>query len=518
MGAIHTATLNIPGGDCVNEFEQITIADTRAIPSMQDIPPDGIFLDWPFKSMHQTFRHVHIERSQGRQIRGNGAENVESATTENVSWSPDFSEALMDYGNIGVTSEFPAAFGGRAAPRAVPAPPQQLTASAPEWNRVTLQWQPPNHEFSCEPKYFVYRDAKKIAVTQRPQWNDISLNESTTHRYSIAVSDGEFAPLSESSSVCEIRTPLDRSSPRLVRAAVQRSAKRIRVVFDKPIDAVSAGRVENWTSKPPLRIQDVRPITATCVEITVDEMKEPTSYQISAKNVVDRTRSRNPVISDRWIPLKIAVGGVRYSMAQTENGDLLDESGGGHDACLHGTAVVEPMGGPGGTAALAIGNEGGYAEANANLDFGEGDFTLMAWIWKATPGSAVILSRGNGFGASDQWSWGWEKDGAPGSISLRANNRYFATAPDSVPLYRWVHVAFVRKGNTGQSYVNGSPSGDACDMAHVGSLANDQPLRIGRRSYEANPAYFRGRIASVRIVPLAVSPEEIRTEWEESKQ
>ena len=123
MGALHAANLNNPGGGCVNTFEQITVADTRAIPSMKDIPPDGIFLDWPKMAMDQVFRNVQIVRSQGRQIRSNRPENADSARTENVSWKPGFREELMDYENIGLTAQFPAEYGGRPpVPKPLPAP------------------------------------------------------------------------------------------------------------------------------------------------------------------------------------------------------------------------------------------------------------------------------------------------------------------------------------------------------------------------------------------------------------
>ena len=512
MGAIHTATLNIPGGDCVNRFEQITIADTQAIPSMQDIPPDGIFLDWPFKSMHQIFRHVHIERAQGRPIRGNGAENVESAVTENVSWNSDFQERLMDYANIGLTTDFPAAFGGRCAVPAAPTTPRQLMASAPACDSAMLSWKTPEHAFFAQPSYFVYRDGKKIAVTAQPKFEDGSLDESTVYRYSVAVADGEFAPLSEPTQICEIRTPADLTPPRLERAVVQPGAERIRVLFSKPIDAASATKAENWMIHPPVDLRKPRLITATCVEIDGADIDEQTSYRVAAKGIVDTTSSRNAVAQDQYVPLRFCKGGASYDMSLTADGRLLDFSGNGRDARLHGSAVVDPTGGPHSDGALVVGRDGGYAEAPTDLGVGEDDFTLAAWIWKSVPGSAVIVSKGNGFGASNQWSWGWEKEGAPGSISLRINNVYFPTAPDSGPLCRWVHVAFVRRGDTGQSYVGGRPSGAPHDMTGVGSLVNDQPLRIGRRAHEPNPAYFRGKIGCVRILPVALSAAEILAE------
>lgn len=120
MGALHAANLNNPGGGFVNTFEQITVADTAAIPSVKDIAPDGIFLDWPKMSMDQVFRNVRIVRAQGTQFRSHKPENGESARTENVSWKPGFREDLMDDRNIGLTAEFPAEYGGRPARNAKP--------------------------------------------------------------------------------------------------------------------------------------------------------------------------------------------------------------------------------------------------------------------------------------------------------------------------------------------------------------------------------------------------------------
>ena len=113
MGALHTAGLNNPGGGSVNTFEQIVVTDTRAIASMKDRPPDGVFLDWPKMSIDQVFRNVQILRSQGQQFRSNGPDNEASTVTENVSWKLGFREDRMDYENIGLTAEFPLEYSGR---------------------------------------------------------------------------------------------------------------------------------------------------------------------------------------------------------------------------------------------------------------------------------------------------------------------------------------------------------------------------------------------------------------------
>jgi hypothetical protein len=122
MGALHAANLNNPGGGCVNTFEQITVADTRAVDSMKDIPPDGIFLDWPKMAMDQIFRNVQIIRPQGTQLRSHKPENGASAQTENVSWKPGFREDQIDAASIGLTAEFPAQYGSRPSVVSWPAP------------------------------------------------------------------------------------------------------------------------------------------------------------------------------------------------------------------------------------------------------------------------------------------------------------------------------------------------------------------------------------------------------------
>jgi len=73
-----------------------------------------------------------------------------------------------------------------------------------------------------------------------------------------------------------------------------------------------------------------------------------------------------------------------------------------------------------------------------------------------------------------------------------------------------VHVAFVRHGNQGVTYVNGEPSGGPHDLSAVGDLTNDEPLRIGRRTHEPDPNYFNGKVAHVKILSRALSAEQIR--------
>ncbi|MDD2598279.1 MAG: right-handed parallel beta-helix repeat-containing protein [Kiritimatiellae bacterium] len=116
MGALHAANLNNSGGGCTNTYEQITIADTRALDSMMDIPPNGIFLDWPKMAMDQIFRDIQIVRTQGDPFRSNGADNADSAVMQNVSWREGFNQERMNYAEIGVQTNYPPEFGGYPPP------------------------------------------------------------------------------------------------------------------------------------------------------------------------------------------------------------------------------------------------------------------------------------------------------------------------------------------------------------------------------------------------------------------
>jgi hypothetical protein len=106
LGALHAAGVNVPGGSFINHWEQIVIENTRATPDMHDWPPDGIFLDWKSRTMHQVFRHIHISKAQGKSLRSNGPDNEASATFENVSWRPGFDASQLEINQIGLKPGF----------------------------------------------------------------------------------------------------------------------------------------------------------------------------------------------------------------------------------------------------------------------------------------------------------------------------------------------------------------------------------------------------------------------------
>ncbi len=139
--AIHSAMVNPENGPYINTYQQITIDNTRAAAHMKDIPPDGIFLDWPGQTMHQRFVDMQITNAANKQFRSNGKRNEESANTENVNWKPGFDKARMQYDQIGLKADFPKAYGLQAKAHRVwqVAKKQPRPAQLPKYSDVIMR-------------------------------------------------------------------------------------------------------------------------------------------------------------------------------------------------------------------------------------------------------------------------------------------------------------------------------------------------------------------------------------------
>jgi len=107
MGAVHAAQVNPTGGPNLNTWEQIVISDVEAHSSMDDVAPNGIFLDHAFSCENQILKNIEVARTQGLPFRTN--QNPHESLS-NVSWEIPFDEGAMDYRHIGLTADFPAAF------------------------------------------------------------------------------------------------------------------------------------------------------------------------------------------------------------------------------------------------------------------------------------------------------------------------------------------------------------------------------------------------------------------------
>jgi len=501
MGALHGANLNIPDGDAINTFEQITVADCRTVSSVKDIGPDGIFLDWPKMCMHQVFRNIHIVRPQGRQLRSHGPDNGASALTENVSWERDFDESLMEYNEIGLRPDFPKEYGGGGV-SVLPAP-ASVEAKPRGFDSILLSWHATVTEGPSSGSYAVFRDGVPVGNTPSTSFEDRGLSERTVYRYAVATRAWEFGPDGPRSPEFEVCTPPDTTPPLLRGALADDDAEHVWLRFSKPVDPATAGVVANYRIDQGVQVFGAAAWQVSeLVRLRVSALTRGTTYGVTVSGVTDTAAVGNAVPAGTQASFRADQMVLHYTMDMTDGDIVIDASGSARHGQLKGSAAWAPASGRIGGALLLDGQDA-YVEGPSDFELGRSDFTLAAWVWKDQDANMIILAKADGF-PKRQWSWGWNAG------CFRAENHLsFHPDPAALGSNRWMHLAFVRRGDTGQAYVDGEPSGGVHDLSVLGELSNGQALLIGRRRYEEAPVWFQGRIDDVRIYGRALTAEEI---------
>ena len=145
------------------------------------------------------------------------------------------------------------------------------------------------------------------------------------------------------------------------------------------------------------------------------------------------------------------------------------------------------------------------------LNFGEGDFTVAAWIHPRQVRRARII----GLGANGTQGWSLELAGNRGGGALRIEtvgqdnqpNGTVSSPAGTIRANAWQHVAaVVRRGKETRLYVNGYPVA----KGEIGSENLDNPkanLILGRI---AETQQFRGDLDEVRIYRRALGEAEIQ--------
>lgn len=510
MGAVHACTINIKGGPHVNRWEQITIGNSRAVPGMADWPPDGIFVDWPSRTMHQVFRNVKVSNSQGEAFRSNGSDNEASAVFENVSWRPGFKESGMTYEEIGLKPDFPAEYGGARRVQATPTCPRKLAAEVVDHATIGLSWERATEELDTSLLYVLFRNNEEIAATPVCSFRDCDLSERTVYQYRLVAKHAPFGPLGKRGAQVSVRTPEDRTPPTIASVWAHDALTRVVVTFTEPVERSAAEVAANYRIEPGCTVEGAQLLAdPSSVALGVSALSSGKRYTLKVSNITDCAVSRNLVSVDSKAAFEAMRPVLRYPMDAVDGHKILDVSGHGRHGELMGGCKLEPEGGRHG-GALRLNGRDAWVQCPADVNLGRGDFTLMSWLWRQALGSRIILAKGNGFNTPGEWSWGWEHPTNARNVSFRSKNQYSPTAPQSMSHKRWIHVAFVRRGNTGQAYVNGEPSGGPHDLSALGDLSNDKPLMIGRREYVRNPAWFWGAINDVRIYDRALDEATIR--------
>ena len=138
---------------------------------------------------------------------------------------------------------------------------------------------------------------------------------------------------------------------------------------------------------------------------------------------------------------------------------------------------------------------------NAAFTLGTNNFTIECWVYNGTTGVRQFLAgQTNSAGANTATSFAIRKTNT-NKLSCSvcfSSTDYAATSTNDLPLNSWVHIAFVRDGNTLRQYINGVQDGTA---SVTGVTVNDSSnqLAIGRLG-EVTSDYWYGYISNFRFV------------------
>ena len=139
-----------------------------------------------------------------------------------------------------------------------------------------------------------------------------------------------------------------------------------------------------------------------------------------------------------------------------------------------------------------------------DLDLGGGDWTIEFWAKANSLANGGLLHRGYYDSATTNWT------GLAFSIrklsgatvrfyfyGVSAATEQYIDVANCLPVGSWVHVAMVRRANTGYIYVDGVLSGTRASLSTP--AASTQSLRIGLWDYSAANEYFDGFMDDIRI-------------------
>jgi hypothetical protein len=167
-------------------------------------------------------------------------------------------------------------------------------------------------------------------------------------------------------------------------------------------------------------------------------------------------------------------------------------------ATAQGSAVVSTTQSKFGGSSLYLDGSGTVTiPYNAAFDFGDGDFTIEAWVRPSSPD----LNTPYGIVCAGGFSSGWAAYSNGGDIQTSLNtgspswggNSLGASPAEGV----WSHIAFTKQGTLCRCYVNGVLNGTATISGAFN--ANSEQLTIG--SDRSSGGYkFVGYIDDLRIV------------------
>lgn len=225
---------------------------------------------------------------------------------------------------------------------------------------------------------------------------------------------------------------------------------------------------------------------------------------------IDDMRIYNRALSDAEVQQLSQVSLDGLMAYYPFNGDANDASGNGNDGATIGTAKFSP-----GINGLALELDGtSFVQCGTNLgNFGQTDFTVVAWV-KTTTGGGLISKR-VGCGAGSFFDVRINRPEYPNEVLFEVSGSEphapFVAAPISLSDGNWHQIALSRQGTTLKCFVDAVESLET-NTPTIDELQNSAPLQIGISSCtgaDGTPS-FVGEIDEMRIYDRALSKMEIQ--------
>ena len=247
-----------------------------------------------------------------------------------------------------------------------------------------------------------------------------------------------------------------------------------------------------------------------------------------SSNATATIGSRYAINSSNWSPvdgfisnLRVVKGTAVYTSAFTPstspltavtNTKLLtscsnrfrDKSTSAHSMTANGTPKIQPFSpfAPSSSYSAASNGGSGYFDGTGDyvsistsddFEFGTGDYTIEAWVYKSTTGQEHIYEGRNGGNANRVLFY----VNSANKLANYINASVKGAATSDFPLNEWVHVALVRSGTTGYMFQNGTQvstwTGDSTDI--------DKPVGNLYIATEKSTNFFwQGYISNLRVV------------------
>mgnify|MGYP001571485890 CR=1 FL=1 len=150
------------------------------------------------------------------------------------------------------------------------------------------------------------------------------------------------------------------------------------------------------------------------------------------------------------------------------------------------------------------------------LNLSATDFTLLLWMKPTAAAIAAEKAVISMFSATTGWWWRfWAGNSGLLFTSYDAGGNFTSSTAGAIPAATWSHVAFVRVGALGTSYLNGADVTSGNTVKNPMAYSGTDPFYIG---CDYTPASFYGGLqALVQIVSSAFSATQVNSRYQQER-